>query len=34
MGTPGMRYSLVSRDLIADCIECQHEAYMADGLIT
>jgi dihydroxy-acid dehydratase len=34
MGTPGMRYSLISRDLIADCIECQHEAYMADGLIT
>jgi len=34
MGTRGMRYSLVSRDLIADCIECQHEAYMADGLIT
>ena len=34
MGTPGMRYSLVSRDLIADCIECQHEAYAADGLIT
>lgn len=34
MGTSGMRYSLVSRDLIADCIETMHEGYLADGLIT
>lgn len=34
MGSSGMRYSLVSRDLIADCIECMHEGYLADGLIT
>lgn len=24
-----MRYSLPSRDLIADCIELMHESYMA-----
>jgi dihydroxy-acid dehydratase len=29
-----MRYSLPSRDLIADCIELMHESYMADGVIT
>lgn len=34
MGTSGMRYSLVSRDLIADCVETMHEGYLADGLIT
>lgn len=34
MGMEGMKYSLVSRDLIADCIETMHEAYSADGLIT
>ncbi len=34
MGTEGMRYSLVSRDLIADCIEMMHEAYLADGILT
>eukprot|EP00186_Timspurckia_oligopyrenoides_P004534 CAMPEP_0182445790 /NCGR_PEP_ID=MMETSP1172-20130603/3789_1 /TAXON_ID=708627 /ORGANISM="Timspurckia oligopyrenoides, Strain CCMP3278" /LENGTH=582 /DNA_ID=CAMNT_0024641615 /DNA_START=207 /DNA_END=1955 /DNA_ORIENTATION=- len=34
MGTSGMRYSLVSRDLIADCIESMHEGYLADGMIT
>eukprot|EP00871_Galdieria_phlegrea_P003266 jgi/Galph1/3940/GphlegSOOS_G2627.1 len=34
MGTSGMRYSLVSRDLIADCIECMYEGYLADGLLT
>lgn len=34
MGTSGMRYSLVSRDLIADCIETMHEGYLSDGLIT
>jgi dihydroxy-acid dehydratase len=30
----GMKYSLVSRELIADSIEMMHEAYMADGAIT
>lgn len=34
MGTSGMRYSLVSRDLIADCIETMHEGYLADAMIT
>jgi len=34
MGTEGMKYSLVSRELIADCIETMHEAYLADGIIT
>jgi dihydroxy-acid dehydratase len=34
MGTEGMKYSLMSRDLIADCFETMHEAYRADGLIT
>ena len=34
MGMEGMKYSLVSRDLIADCIETMHEAYSADGMIT
>lgn len=34
MGTIGMRYSLVSRDLIADCIETMHEGYLADGMVT
>jgi dihydroxy-acid dehydratase len=29
-----MRYSLMSRDLIADCIETMHEAYRADAMIT
>ncbi|MCX7996408.1 MAG: dihydroxy-acid dehydratase [Patescibacteria group bacterium] len=33
MGTEGMKYSLVSRDLIADCIEAMTEAYSADGVI-
>lgn len=33
MGTEGMKYSLVSRDLIADCIETMTEAYAADGVI-
>ena len=31
-GTVGMRYSLPSRDLIADCVETMHEAYAADGV--
>src|SRR3989344_4034644 len=34
MGMECMKYSLVSRDLIADCIETMHEAYKCDGLIT
>ncbi len=34
MGTEGMKYSLVSRELIADCIEAMHEAYAADGALT
>lgn len=29
-----MKYSLPSRDLIADCIELMHEAYVSDGIIT
>lgn len=33
-GSRAMRYSLVSRDLIADCIESVHEAYMSDAMIT
>jgi dihydroxy-acid dehydratase len=34
MGSEGMKYSLMSRDLIADCIETMHEGYMADALLT
>eukprot|EP01062_Namystynia_karyoxenos_P073602 TRINITY_DN70400_c0_g1_i1.p2 TRINITY_DN70400_c0_g1~~TRINITY_DN70400_c0_g1_i1.p2 ORF type:complete len:616 (+),score=219.89 TRINITY_DN70400_c0_g1_i1:72-1850(+) len=34
MSTLGMRMSLVSRDLIADCIELMAEAYRVDGLLT
>lgn len=34
MGTEGMKYSLVSRELIADCIEMMHEGYAADGILT
>ena len=33
-GSEGMKYSLMSRELIADCIELMHEGYMADALIT
>jgi len=33
MGTEGMRYSLVSRDLIADMVESQASAHAFDGLI-
>ncbi len=33
MGTEGMKYSLVSRELIADSIEMMQEAYAADGTI-
>ncbi|MBI2036361.1 dihydroxy-acid dehydratase [Candidatus Microgenomates bacterium] len=34
MGMEGMKYSLPSRELIADSIEMMHEAYAADGAIT
>lgn len=34
MGMEGMKYSLVSRELIADCIETMHESYSADGILT
>lgn len=34
MGMEGMKYSLPSRDLIADSIEMMTEAYAADGAIT
>ncbi len=34
MGTEGMKYSLVSRELIADCIETMTEAYLCDGSVT
>lgn len=34
MGSEGMKYSLMSRDLIADCFETMHEAYRADAMIT
>lgn len=33
-GSDAMRYSLISRDYIADCIEIMHEGYMADAMIT
>lgn len=33
MGSAGMRYSLISRDWIADCVEIMHEAYAADAII-
>ncbi|MBI5905515.1 MAG: dihydroxy-acid dehydratase [Deltaproteobacteria bacterium] len=34
MGMEGMKYSLMSRDLIADCVETMHEGYAADGIVT
>ena len=34
MGTPGMRYSLVSREVIADSIEAVTAAEGFDGLVT
>ena len=34
MGTPGMRYSLVSREIIADSIEAVSAAQGFDGLVT
>mmetsp|Transcript_52506 Transcript_52506/g.97218 ORF Transcript_52506/g.97218 Transcript_52506/m.97218 type:complete len:589 (-) Transcript_52506:89-1855(-) len=33
-GAKAMRYSLISRDLITDCIELMHEGYCADAIIT
>ena len=33
MGHSGMRYSLPSRDLIADCVECVAQAHQLDGLV-
>lgn len=33
MGHPGMRYSLPSRDLIADCVEAVAAAHQLDGLV-
>mmetsp|Transcript_96066 Transcript_96066/g.151304 ORF Transcript_96066/g.151304 Transcript_96066/m.151304 type:complete len:592 (-) Transcript_96066:67-1842(-) len=33
-GSKAMRYSLVSRELITDCIETMHEGYYADACIT
>lgn len=33
-GTKAMRYSLVSREVITDCIETMHEGYYADACIT
>ncbi|QXJ30828.1 dihydroxy-acid dehydratase [Saccharolobus shibatae] len=33
MGSEGMRYSLVSRDLIADMVEAQFNAHAFDGLV-
>lgn len=33
MGHAGMRYSLPSRDLIADCVETMAEAHQLDGLV-
>lgn len=34
MGSDGMRYSLISRDWVADCVEIMHEAYQADAMVT
>jgi dihydroxy-acid dehydratase len=34
MNMEGMKYSLPSRDLIADCIEMMYEGYSGDALIT
>lgn len=33
-GTKAMRYSLISREVITDCIETMHEGYHADAIIT
>jgi len=34
MGTEGMKYSLVSREVIADAIECSVNGQMMDGVVT
>eukprot|EP01063_Lacrimia_lanifica_P038509 TRINITY_DN8215_c0_g1_i1.p1 TRINITY_DN8215_c0_g1~~TRINITY_DN8215_c0_g1_i1.p1 ORF type:complete len:589 (+),score=189.39 TRINITY_DN8215_c0_g1_i1:35-1768(+) len=34
MGTSGMRMSLISRDVIADCIEVMASGYLTDGIFT
>ncbi len=34
MGTDGMKYSLVSREVIADAIECSVNGQMMDGVLT
>lgn len=33
MGTSGMKYSLISRDWITDCIEITHSGYTGDAMI-
>ena len=33
-GSTGMKYSLPSRDLIADCIDCMYHGYMCDAILT
>jgi len=33
-GSKAMRYSLISREVVADSLEIMHEGYMSDGLIT
>eukprot|EP01121_Diplochlamys_sp_Union-15-3_P018293 TRINITY_DN6634_c0_g1_i1.p1 TRINITY_DN6634_c0_g1~~TRINITY_DN6634_c0_g1_i1.p1 ORF type:complete len:576 (-),score=121.96 TRINITY_DN6634_c0_g1_i1:35-1762(-) len=33
MGSDGMKYSLISRDLIADCIETMNQGYLTDAAI-
>ncbi len=33
-GSDGMKYSLISRDWIADCVEIMHEAYAAVSMCT
>ncbi|CAE7424201.1 ilvD, partial [Symbiodinium necroappetens] len=33
-GCKAMRYSLISREVITDCIELMHEGYHADAIIT
>lgn len=34
IGSKGMRYSLISRDWIADCVEIMHAGYAADAIIS
>ena len=33
-GSTGMKYSLPSRDIIADCLDCMYHGYMCDAIIT